>query len=231
MNRISLLFLITMTTTTLDSCLAQKPTASSFKWTTLNPIPDPIGFAGSFAGVSNEALIVAGGANFPDGGAPWTGSTKAWSNNIYVLEKPEGQWKLAGELPHTLGYGISINYKNGLVLLGGSNESGHHANAMLLEYSNGKITITALPNLPEPIANSCGVLLGNVIYVMGGITTPDAKTTADNFWALDLADPNKTWKILPPWQGPSRMLSVAGALNGSIYLFSGVELVDGKESI
>ena len=35
-------------------------------WTSLPPLPDPIGFAGAFAGVADGALLVAGGANFPD---------------------------------------------------------------------------------------------------------------------------------------------------------------------
>jgi N-acetylneuraminic acid mutarotase len=48
----------------------------TFSWGELPRIPDKFGFAGSFAGTANNALIVAGGANFPDGGAPWTGSKK-----------------------------------------------------------------------------------------------------------------------------------------------------------
>src|SRR5262245_23532811 len=35
-------------------------------WTQLPPLPDREGFAGAFAGVTGGALIVAGGANFPD---------------------------------------------------------------------------------------------------------------------------------------------------------------------
>jgi hypothetical protein len=35
--------------------------------------------------VSNGALIVAGGANFPDK-AVWEGGRKHWYDNIFVLE-------------------------------------------------------------------------------------------------------------------------------------------------
>src|SRR4051794_9202194 len=41
-------------------------------WTQLPSLPDPEGFASAFAGVSHDALLVAGGANFPDK-RPWDG--------------------------------------------------------------------------------------------------------------------------------------------------------------
>ena len=38
--------------------------ASSLQWAQLPPLPDPLGVAAPFAGVSGGALLVAGGANF-----------------------------------------------------------------------------------------------------------------------------------------------------------------------
>jgi N-acetylneuraminate epimerase len=227
MKRTTFLFLIFMTVTLAKSS-AQTPATVSFDWKTLAALPDPIGFAGSFAGVANETLLVAGGANFPDGGTPWSGSKKVWSDQVFALTTPNGKWTLAGKLPKKLGYGVSINYKNRLIIIGGSNEEGHHTDVLLIDYLKGNLAIEKLPNLPQALANTCGVLLGDVIYVMGGIASADAKTTTNHFWALDLGDKKSTWKVLPTWPGPSRMLSVAGAQAGSIYLFSGVELIDGN---
>lgn len=193
----------------------------------LPSIPDPVGFAGSFAGVSNGALLVAGGANFPDGGTPWTGSEKVWHQHIFALEKPGGEWKAAGILPHALGYGATVSWKDACILIGGSSEQGHHAEVWMLKYMDGRIACTALPSLPKPIANTSGVLIGDVIHVAGGTETPDALQTEKNCWALDLAAEHKAWKVLPPWPGPSRMLAVTGTLNGNFYLFSGAELEKG----
>lgn len=193
----------------------------------LPSIPDPVGFAGSFAGVSNGTLLVAGGANFPDGGTPWTGSKKVWHQHIFALEKPGGEWKTAGILPHALGYGATVSWKDACILIGGSSEQGHHAEVWMLKYIDGRIACTALPSLPKPIANTSGVLIGDVIYVAGGTETPDALQTEKNCWALDLAAEHKTWKVIPPWPGPSRMLAVTGTLNGNFYLFSGAELENG----
>ncbi|MCA9744200.1 sodium transporter, partial [candidate division KSB1 bacterium] len=66
----------------------------NFAWDELPPLPDSEGFAGMYAGVSNGAVIVAGGANFPDG-RPWEGGQKVWYDRIFVLEEPNGQWQVA----------------------------------------------------------------------------------------------------------------------------------------
>jgi N-acetylneuraminic acid mutarotase len=50
----------------------------------LPPLPDRLGLGGSFAGVSNDALIVAGGANFDE--EVWGEGEKTWHDEIYVLE-------------------------------------------------------------------------------------------------------------------------------------------------
>src|SRR4051812_9568015 len=69
-----------------------------FNWGQGRPVPDADGFAGSFAGVSNGALIVAGGSNFPGDGRPWTHGVKTYYDKIFILEKPDGDWKAAGHL-------------------------------------------------------------------------------------------------------------------------------------
>lgn len=221
-------FLIIFMSIALSDSLAQDLRSLNLKWGKLAAIPDQVGFAGSFAGVADDNLIVAGGANFPDGKAPWTGGVKAWSDQVFVLDKIDGAWKTAGKLPQKLGYGASVNWKNSLIILGGSNESGHHAKVYQLNYLNGGLLIGNLPDLPHPIANTTAVLLDDVIYVIGGISTPDAKVAANNFWALDLRAAKREWKILPSWPGDPRMLSVAGVQASAVFVFSGVALVDGN---
>ena len=199
----------------------------SFEWSLLNNIPDSIGYAGSFVGVSNDALIVAGGSNFPDGGAPWLGSKKVWYNKIFVLKSPSSNWQEAGILPHSLGYGTSVSIPKGLVVIGGSNEKGHFADVLLLKYNTDKIQIDTLPSLPFPLANTFGALVGHVIYVAGGILSPISKETENVFLSLDLKKLEKGWTVLHTWPGPSRMLAVAATSKKSFYLFSGAKLENG----
>ncbi len=218
--------MIVLLSTITVSCTEEIP--AKYNWNQLPQIPDPVGFAGSYAGVSNGALIVAGGANFPDGGAPWTGSTKVWHDDVFVLDKEHGQWMRAGKLPAPMGYGVSISWKDALLCIGGSNVSGHHADAFLLRYKDKGLLIEKLPDLPTPLANSCGVLIGDVVYIAGGQKNATDLVASDNFWSLNLLAPEKGWQVLPAWPGLPRMLSVAGTADGAFYLFSGTALNEGK---
>lgn len=198
-----------------------------FKWGELPQIPDRFGFAGSFAGQSHGALIVVGGANFPDGGAPWTGSKKVWSDKIFVLDNPTGKWKLAGKMPQPMGYGVSISHGEKLICIGGSNEGGHLSTVFALSYLDGEIKIEQWPHLPQGLANACGAVIGNYVYIAGGLLKPDDKTAANIFWTLNLnGRKNAEWKALYTWPGQPRMLSVAGVANGNFFLFSGTALED-----
>ncbi len=199
------------------------------QWRQLPPIPDPVGFAGSFAGVSNGALLVAGGANFPDNIGPWGTTQKTWYADVYALEKPGGQWKTVGKLPHPVGYGVSLTIpegepNTGLLCIGGADGERHYRDVFVLTYNNGSLTRTDLPALPTALANASGALLNGAIYVAGGIESPTDTTAEKLFFRLDLRTPNAQWQRLPAWPGPGRMLAVAGAQEGKFYLFSGTEL-------
>lgn len=200
---------------------------ASFEWVDLPSIPDDVGFAGSFAGISNNTLIVAGGANFPDGGAPWTGSKKVWHGHVFALESDKKEWRKVGKLPRALGYGVSVSTDNEMIIIGGSNEDGHYADVYQLKYADDSVTYTQLPSLPSSLANAAGIISDHVIYVAGGTVEPSSTEAKSNFWSLDLNDLAAGWKVLESWPGPSRMLAVVGATDDAIYLFSGAHLKEG----
>lgn len=193
------------------------------QWEQLKPIRDREGFAGSFAGVHNGVLLVAGGANFPDK-RPWQGGTKTWYDCIFVLERPNAQWRNGFKLPRPLGYGVSVSHQSGVICIGGSDAQQHHGEVFSLSWTNGEIHMQTLPSLPQPCANMCGALLGNTIYVAGGLENPNATNCLRTFWALDLAKPEERWKVLEPWPGGERMLSTAAVQDGSFFLFGGAAL-------
>ena len=146
---------------------------SHLTWTTLPELPDALGVAGPFAGVSGGSLIVAGGANFPHG-PPWEGGRKVWHEAIYVLSAPAGRWTDAGRLPRPLAYGVSATTPRGLICAGGGDAQRHHADVFVLERVGDRIQIQNLPALPRPCANACGGLLGETLYLAGGEETPGA---------------------------------------------------------
>ncbi|MEM7262899.1 MAG: hypothetical protein AAF488_12980, partial [Planctomycetota bacterium] len=205
---------------------AQSAPLDVLGWTEWAPLPDDVGFAGPYGGVSGEALLVAGGANFP-GGRPWDGHPKIWHDRIFVLEEPDGDWRsVESSLPRPLGYGVSLTWPAGdaVVCVGGGDADRHYRDAFLLRWRDGRIDTELLPPLPTPMAFGCGVLVGDTVFVFGGTDAPDAKQCLPGGWALDLADEGRRWRTLPTFPGLPRQLAMAGTVGGAIYLFGGVGL-------
>ncbi|HEY4209271.1 MAG TPA: sodium/solute symporter, partial [Puia sp.] len=198
-----------------------------FSWSQVSHLPDSDGLAGAFAGVSNGALIVAGGTNFPGNGRPWTGGTKTWYDKIYVLDRPGGVWSVAGRLPRPLGYGVSITGAGGVICLGGGDAERAYATAFIVRYRNGRIETENLPLLPAPLVNGCGVLMKDRLYIAG--TKPAMGGSQENcFWSIDLSASVKKWDELPPQPGPARILAAAGAGADDVFIFGGVHVKDAQ---
>ena len=198
--------------------------SSPLEWSKISPLPDEHGFAGAFAGISNKALIVAGGANFPDG-FPWEGGTKAWHDRIFVLEKPGGEWaELDQKLPGPIGYGLSFSYLEHAYFVGGQDAETSTAEVSRITYTGGSIDLQALPPLPTATTMACGALIGSSIYVAGG--SPDAgKSAQATFYRLDISAANPAWEPLPWPQGARpRILAVGGTIGGKFYMFGGADL-------
>lgn len=197
--------------------------AQETAWKQLTPLPDHEGFAGMFAGVSHDALIAAGGANFPDK-KPWEGGAKAWYDTVWCLDEPQGQWRAMGKLPSARGYGLSITTDEGVLCIGGAEAAQHLSACVRLSWHDGALQIDSLPALPQPCANMTGARLGDTIYVAGGITTPTSTSAMSTFWALDLKDVKAGWKSLPTWPGRPRMLAIGAASAGSFFIAGGTDL-------
>lgn len=211
----------------IGTAIAQSDKVNEVRWEKLPNLPDREGFAGPFAGVSGEILLVAGGANFPDR-KPWEGGKKVWYDTVFALERPQGKWSIVGKLPRPLGYGVSVNHRNGVICVGGSDAGKHYAETYRLELRSGKLIITALPPLPLPVANACGTLVGNTLYLAGGQDKPDAKESLKKVFTLDLDAKNPQWREIPPWPGPGRILAVAAEFDGAFWVMGGTDLLAGE---
>lgn len=198
------------------------------QWMRLEPLPDKEGFAGAFAGVSADALIVAGGTNFPDK-MPWEGGVKRWYDDVHVLRDPAGRWEKAGRLPRPNGYGVSLSTREGLLLIGGGDAQEHFRSVWRLRLEGGEARFDRLADLPRPCAFMAGVESGGVVYVAGGIERPADTAALGTFWALDLSQVETGWKELKPCPGPARILASMAAAEGRVYLFSGASLKPGAD--
>ncbi len=203
-------------------CAMALPSCAENTWHELAPLPEKHGFAGVFAGVSNDCLLVAGGANFPD--APlWEGGKKAWSDSVFLLEQPDGKWRVAGKLPGLRGYGVSVTVDEGMLCIGGSDAESHHAECFLLKWENGKLTSTAYPALSQPLAEMTGALVGRTVHLLGGTNKPGATKAESQHLMLDLDALDKGWSQ-KPFPGPARILAVSAATKDAFFVMSGATL-------
>ena len=193
----------------------------NFEWSELSAMPPAKGkaiqpgVAGPFTGVHNGALIVAGGANFPNGPA-WEGGSKVFHRDIYILEKKQdGSYKWFEEkqfsLPENVAYGLTISTENGLVCIGGTNGTTATDAAFLLKWDAQKkeIEINNLPAIPVPLANISGGKIGGNIYVAASNNEDGSKY----FWKLNLAHTSEGWQSLPVWDGSPRTHAVGVVQN------------------
>ncbi len=198
------------------------------KWDRLPSLPEALGVAAPFAGISGDALIVAGGANFPDR-MPWEGGKKAWHDRIWVLAgaKSNAGFIDAGRLEHPRAYGVSVTTPQGVITVGGCDADRHYAETVLLRWENGKVTRKVYPSAPVPLAYASGALVNDAIYLAGGTDRPGEQAATNRVFALKL-DPIG-WSELPALPGKPRLLATAAASDGAFYVMGGVALEPGPD--
>lgn len=139
-------------------------------WSEQDPLP-PLdghalqdGLAGAFAGHASGVLLVAGGANFHGSRAvaqqgDWyahLGLPKVWNREIYA--RHNGNWRVAGHLPHGLAYGASFEIPQGLLLVGGEDQTQTARTDVLLLTWNDEVGGVACTSL---IPDACDLSWSN----------------------------------------------------------------------
>lgn len=201
---------------------------NNIDWLELPEIPPPPGepvqngLANPFAGISNDMLIVAGGANFPDKPV-YEGGLKVYHDDIFVYNiSSESGWQDAGKLPRGIAYGVSLKWNNGLLCVGGKNDNGLSKSVILLTWDGDRVVISEYPELPFGLADMGGDIIDGVLYLAGGNTD---KGASRSFIKIDLNVRNPEWEILDDFPGPARVQPVMIAQNAAeekhLYLFSG----------
>jgi N-acetylneuraminate epimerase len=199
--------------------------------TALPPVPDKIGFAGAFAGVHGGQLLAGGGANFPDGVMPWDGGKKVWHDRVFALDlaAPGAAWREIGKLPAPNGYGVSLTVPEGVLLIGGGDAREHFRKVSMLTLKGQDAGYLEFPELPLPLAQMSGALVGRRIHLCGGLERPDATTASAGHWMLDLEARDRGWQTLPALPAAGRILSTAAAIDGAFIVAGGCSLAPDAE--
>lgn len=184
--------------------LSQKKAINQVEWKIAAQLKNTdgslsLGFAGAVNGISNEVLIVTGGANFPNK-MPWEGGKKHYSKEIHVLQKYKDTYSwnknINDTLPEPIAYCGATSTDLGVVYVGGENENGLSNKAFILKWnaSKNEVERKSLANFPVAITNIGLTNIGNIVYAIGG---DEVTKSSDLFLSLDLNSVNPQWKTLP----------------------------------
>ena len=144
---------ITVLLTTLTAVPLKGKASEVLNWSALPELPPlegqaiQLGLAGAFSGIHNDALIIAGGANFP---RPVWESNKVWHDDIYVLIKsgdssPDEvtyRWITGFKFDKPIAYGSSVSTEHGVVCIGGCDAEKTYSDVFLLQWDPVKMEIT-----------------------------------------------------------------------------------------
>ncbi|MCB9883193.1 MAG: sodium/solute symporter [Planctomycetes bacterium] len=215
-------FVMFLWTVFLASMLPVGELGAQTRWEALPSVPDEQGFAGAFVGVSGDALLLAGGANFPK---PQWESEKAWFDRVFVLADPEGEWREVGRLPRVLGYGMSVSVGDELVCMGGDDGQQIRDEVFALRWNGSELVQRDLPALPLPRAYGGAAAIGSVVYVVAGQAERSIASARASGWRIDLGAEQPAWEPLPELPGGVRahpfVLAQHDGRSTKLYVFGG----------
>lgn len=200
--------------------------AQGLSWSRSGDLPVKEGLSHTIAGVSNGALILAGGSNFDR--PIQQGGQKIVYDRIYVAKNENtAEWAEAGRLPAPVANAAVVNLNGGLLVIGGTDGKTASASVFLLRWNAtaGQVEIdTTFPGLPMALSSPAAARIGNYIYVAGG--QDESGAPQQRFWRLELAaEGGRQWQALPAWPGVARFgAAMTAQSNGEydcLYLFGG----------
>ncbi|WP_417605548.1 N-acetylneuraminate epimerase [Primorskyibacter flagellatus] len=124
------------------------------EWSEVAPVPAPDGsdvqegLAGAYSALTDNGVLVAGGANFLGAQAAaeagnWyahNGLDKHWAAEVFALQ--DDAWTQVGELPEGLAYGGSFPVDGGLLVVGGEDsERAARTDVFLVQWDGEELAI------------------------------------------------------------------------------------------
>jgi SSS family solute:Na+ symporter len=192
-------------------------------WGALPDLPNTKGLSGAFSGLSNGALIVAGGAIFSEYPGRDEGKEN-WQDAISVLQgDQDAAWISDFVLNKPLAYGASASTGKSLILIGGKNADGYQSEVSELTWDPATKNINKenLPSLPYALAYSGAAINSSTLYVVGGQGENEETELANVFLSLNLKKPEAGWNVLATWDGPARRkaITVAQSIGNITYIY------------
>lgn len=140
-------------------------------------------------------------------------ASQSEENNV-ISELNNNRWSSLQDLPSSTSFAASTTYDAHIYLIGGSEDG--KISATIRRFNFQTEQWEDLPGKPTPVSNVNAVVLGEKIYVPGGITSGDNTTSV-----LEVYDPrNDTWSTKNSLPDPLSDYALE-VFEGKLYLFGG----------
>ncbi len=191
---------------------------------TLPELPEMVTSFG--AAVSGGSLYVYGGHT----GDAHSYSTAEQANQLRRVSLAGGEWETLADGPHLQGLAL-VAHGGKLYRIGGFTAKNAEGEAHDL-WSQDSVAAfdpdtgewSDLPPLPEPRSSHDAAVVGDTIYVVGGWALAGEAESSwhETAWAMDLSQPELSWKPLPTAPFKRRALALA-AHQGKLYAIGGMQ--------
>lgn len=216
------LFLLTVL---LSGCMADKSNKLQLVWNKGTILPAEgqhahMGLAGPIAGMLQDGLLVAGGANFPSG-MPWEGGQKVYQKKAYLYAiGADGAVKLEREMPFedSLAYSANVSAEKYLYSVGGERNGKATDDVFRYNFVNGTLLRDSISSLPIPLTNAGAAIIDHHLYVVGG---ENNEAVSDKVYRMDLHKPVSGWTEFARLGYPVSHAAVVADAQGGIIIAGG----------
>lgn len=179
-----------------------------------------IGISASFTGILGNYLLVAGGANFPDGHPFFDQGIKAYYTDLWLFDTTASKLQPHQHLhlPYPVAHGALVHTAQSVLLIGGQNAAGPLSTILEVSLENGIPTIRRWGDLPFTWHSGAAAWYQGEIFLFGGERNGQATAGVCRF------NPNTSQcQEQEPIPGPARVQFPAQQLADTFYLFGGID--------
>ncbi|UCX05735.1 hypothetical protein FJ709_15320 [Shewanella glacialimarina] len=213
--------------------LTKKPQIS---WQQIGQLPAPqgytesIGISGAYSAFIGDYLIVAGGANFPNGHPFFDQGAKVFYSDIFVFDVNDGKLNeiAHGHLPMKSGHGATVVVGNSLYLIGGkNNQQAFNSIIKLTLDQTQKPIVEVIGRLPFTWSSGGAAWQSDALYLFAGKQNDQVSNQVCkySFITANCIDAS----TMPPIPGLMRSDFPAIHHHNHFYVFGGLNLSAGKD--
>ena len=190
------------------------------------PLPTPPPESGTRSGASGG---ISGGSLIQIGGLDPDGKTVREALILSLTGETNGRtssWKKE-PLNEGRAWGATAQHGNEVIIAGGLIDGAPSSKVTAVTWDGNHLVFRDLPSLPSPLLGAGAGMIGDKVYVVGGVTSASSKEPLRNVLSLDLAAPNSSWKELPPLPGSGKVLPMVTGQYDLLEVIGG-RISDGK---